>query len=97
MDLGQNHRGVEMGPAAIRYADLAKALTGQGYHVHDVGNLDVPQRYGLDREDPMEIIAESGKCNSLDVVEVNPILDLGNKTAQVAVQLAASLAGKTIL
>jgi len=44
----------------------------------------------------MEIIADTGKCNSLDVVEVNPILDLGNKTAQVAVDLAASLAGKTI-
>jgi arginase len=45
----------------------------------------------------MEIIADTGKCNSLDLVEINPVLDHGNKTAQVAVDLALSLAGKTIL
>jgi arginase len=45
----------------------------------------------------MEIIADTGRCNSLDLVEINPILDHGNKTAQVAVDLAVSLAGKTIL
>lgn len=45
----------------------------------------------------MEILAESGKVCSLDVVEVNPILDEGNRTAEVAVALVASLLGQQIL
>lgn len=45
----------------------------------------------------MEILAEWGKIGSLDIVEVNPILDHHNQTAQIAVELAASLLGKRIL
>lgn len=45
----------------------------------------------------MEIIAESGKLCSLDVVEINPILDQGNTTAEMAVELVASLLGQRIL
>ncbi|NJL94922.1 MAG: arginase [Anaerolineae bacterium] len=45
----------------------------------------------------MEILADSGKVRSMDIVEVNPILDRGNITAQVAVELAASLFGQRIL
>jgi arginase len=45
----------------------------------------------------MEILAESEKVCSLDVVEVNPILDEGNRTAEVAVALIASLLGQQIL
>ncbi|MER2598778.1 MAG: arginase [Caldilineales bacterium] len=45
----------------------------------------------------MEIIAESGKVASLDVVEINPILDNGNHTAELAVELVASLLGQRIL
>jgi len=45
----------------------------------------------------MEILAESEKVCSLDVVEVNPILDAGNRTAEVAVALIASLLGQQIL
>jgi len=45
----------------------------------------------------MEIIAETGNCCSMDVVEINPILDHSNTTARMAVALAESLAGKTIL
>ncbi len=45
----------------------------------------------------MEIIADSRQLSSLDIVEINPILDQRNQTAQVAVELAVSLFGKTIL
>lgn len=45
----------------------------------------------------MEILADSGKVRSMDIVEVNPILDIHNQTASVAVELAASLFGKRIL
>lgn len=45
----------------------------------------------------MEILASSGKVVSVDVVEVNPILDEGNRTAAMAVELVESLFGKTVL
>jgi arginase len=45
----------------------------------------------------MEIIADSGRCCALDIVEINPVLDRHNKTARLAVELAASLFGKRIL
>jgi arginase len=45
----------------------------------------------------LELVAESGLAGSLEVVEVNPILDRENATAQLAVELVASALGKTIL
>lgn len=45
----------------------------------------------------MELLAASGKLLSVDVVEVNPILDLQNRTASMAVELLESLFGKTVL
>lgn len=45
----------------------------------------------------MEIIADSGRLRSADVVEINPILDHENRTAKMAVDLLASLFGKSIL
>lgn len=45
----------------------------------------------------MEIIASSDKVISLDVVEINPILDHRNQTAQIAVELVLSLLGQSIL
>jgi arginase len=43
------------------------------------------------------MFAASGKLIALDVVEVNPILDTGNRTAILAAELILSAAGKTIL
>ncbi len=45
----------------------------------------------------MEILADSNKLTSMDLVEINPILDEGNKTAQLAVELILSAMGKSIL
>jgi arginase len=44
----------------------------------------------------MEILAEEADIASIDVVEVNPILDHRNETARLAVELVASLLGKRI-
>jgi arginase len=44
----------------------------------------------------LELVAESGVAGSLEVVEVNPILDRENTTALTAVELIASALGKTI-
>lgn len=45
----------------------------------------------------MELLSESGLVTSLDLVEVNPILDRKNRTAEIMVGLAASLLGRRIL
>ena len=45
----------------------------------------------------MEMIADTGRLASLDVVELNPALDVRNKTAQLAVDLIESLFGKSTL
>lgn len=43
LDLGQGRRGVDMGPSAVRVANLNARLTSLGYDVEDVGNVAVEQ------------------------------------------------------
>jgi arginase len=45
----------------------------------------------------MEMIADTRRLASLDIMELNPALDVRNRTAQVAVDLVASLFGKSTL
>jgi arginase len=45
----------------------------------------------------LEMIADSGKMRSLEIVEVNPILDTANRTASLAAELAMSAFGKRII
>ena len=45
----------------------------------------------------MEMIADSGRMGSLDIVELNPLLDARNATASLAVDLVESLFGKSTL
>jgi arginase len=84
---------------------------GGGGFVHvsfDVDVLDpeiapgvgTPVRGGLTYREAhlaLELVAESRLAGSLEVVEVNPILDRENTTALTAVELVASALGKTIL
>ncbi len=88
---------------------LAK-IDGPGFvHVSlDMDSLDpdvapgvgTPVRGGLSYREAhlaMELVAESGLMGSLEVVEVNPILDRENETAKLAVELVASALGARIL
>jgi arginase len=62
--------------------------------------VGTPVRGGLSYREAhlaMELVSESGLAGSLEVVEVNPILDRENATAALAVELVASALGKTIL
>jgi arginase len=62
--------------------------------------VGTPVRGGLTYREAhllMEILGDSGRVHSLDIVEINPILDDQNKTAVLAVELAASLLGQRIL
>jgi arginase len=62
--------------------------------------VGTPVRGGLSYREAhlaMELIAESGLASSLDVVEVNPVLDRENQTGKLAVELIASALGARIL
>lgn len=62
--------------------------------------VGTPVRGGLtyrEAHSAMEIIARSEKLCSMEVVEVNPILDYHNATAEMAVELVQSALGKRIL
>src|SRR5207247_9727890 len=62
--------------------------------------VGTPVRGGLSYREAhlvMELIAESGLASSLDVVEVNPVLDRENETGRLAVELVASALGARIL
>ena len=62
--------------------------------------VGTPVRGGLSYREAhlaMELVAESGLMGSLEIVEVNPILDRENETAELAVELAASALGARIL
>jgi arginase len=62
--------------------------------------VGTPVRGGLSYREAhlaMELAAEAGIVGSLEVVEVNPILDRENETAKLAVELVASALGARIL
>ena len=99
----------EMG---MRHAmELALALVGPNTHLHvslDVDFLDPDIAPGVGttvRGGPtyreaqlcMEMIADTGRLASLDIVELNPALDVRNQTAELAVDLIESLFGKSTL
>jgi arginase len=62
--------------------------------------VGTPVRGGLSYREAhlaLETVAEYGRTDSMDVVEVNPILDRENATGQLAVELVASALGARIL
>jgi arginase len=62
--------------------------------------VGTPVKGGLDYREAhliMEVIADAGVMTSLEMVEVNPILDQGNASAALAVELVQSAFGKKIL
>jgi arginase len=98
-----------LGMSAAMERAIAVASKGDGIHLSlDVDAIDpdeapgvgTPVRGGLTYREAqlaMEMLAASGKLRSLEVAEVNPILDRENRTAQLAVELIASALGQTIL
>ncbi len=99
----------EQGIGQVARAALKQLEHCERIHVSlDVDALDPNEAPGVGTPVPgglsyreaqllMEIIADCNKLSSLDIVEINPILDQQNRTAEVAVELAASLLGKSIL
>ncbi|HSI52821.1 arginase [Ideonella sp.] len=91
--------------------ELALATMDANTHLHvsfDVDFLDPDLAPGVGTTIPggptyreaqlcMEMIADTGRMGSLDVMELNPALDVRNKTAEIAVDLIESLFGKSTL
>ena len=91
-------------------SEALRRIEGPGF-VHVSFDLDAvdpevapgvgtPVRGGLSYREAhlaMELVAESGLLDSLEIVEVNPILDRENQTAKLAVELVGSALGARIL
>ena len=91
--------------------ELALATLDAHTHLHvsfDVDFLDPEIAPGVGTTVPggptyreaqlcMEMIADTGRLASLDIMELNPALDVRNKTAELAVDLVESLFGKSTL
>jgi len=87
---------------------IASAGSG-GFHVsldmdcvdpQDSPGVGTPVRGGFTYREAhlaMEIIGDTGLMTSMEVVEVNPVLDVSNRTASLAVELVMSAMGKRIL
>jgi arginase len=96
----------------IRHAmEIALEDMDEDTHVHvsfDVDFLDPEIAPGVGTTVPggmsyreaqlcMEMIADTGKMGSLDIMELNPALDVRNKTAIITVDLVQSMFGKSTL
>ena len=101
-----DERGIrDVTQAAIRIASAGV----DGVHVSlDLDFLDpneapgvgTPVRGGVTYREAhlaMELVAEQVDPRSMELVEVNPILDSHNETAELATELAASAFGKTVM
>lgn len=100
----------ERGMRAVMEDALRAAGRGTaGYHVsvdmdwidpEDAPGVGTPVRGGATYREAhlaMEIIADHGRLLSFEIVEVNPVIDEHNRTADLAVELACSVFGKKIL
>jgi arginase len=101
---------LDRGGVERAFTDALAHVAGPGF-VHVSLDMDVvdpdaapgvgtPVRGGLSYREAhlaMELVAEAGLATSLEVVEVNPILDRQNETAALAVDLVASALGARIL
>jgi len=100
----------ERGMRAVMEEALRAASRGTaGYHVsldldfidpEDAPGVGTPVRGGATYREAhlaMEILADHGRLLSFEIVEVNPVIDEHNRTADLAVELACSAFGKKIL
>ena len=100
----------ERGMRAVMEEALRAAGRGTaGYHVsldmdwidpEDAPGVGTPVRGGATYREAhlaMEILADHGRMLSFEIVEVNPVIDEHNRTADLAVELACSAFGKKIL
>jgi arginase len=100
----------ERGMRSVMEAAIQRALNGTaGIHVSiDLDAVDPEEAPGVGTPSPggigyremhlaMEMLADTNRVASVELVEVNPVLDRANQTAKLGVELLCSLLGKKIL
>jgi len=100
----------ERGMRSVMEAAIQRAMNGAaGIHVSiDLDAVDPEEAPGVGTPSPggigyremhlaMEMLADTNRVSSVELVEVNPVLDRANQTAKLGVELLCSLLGKKIL
>lgn len=93
----------------MQQAIVAASAGTAGFHVSfDMDSVDPAEAPGVGTPVPggltyreahlaMELVCDSGRMTSMEVVEVNPVMDVANRTALLGVELVMSALGKRIL
>lgn len=81
VNLGANNMGVDMGPNAYRYQDIAPKLTRAGFDVADLGNIQVPDRWNVSMgDDPkLRFVDEIARISEDTAKTVHQALQTGQK------------------
>jgi arginase len=100
----------ERGMKAVMQQAIEAASNGTvGFHLsHDMDSVDPSEAPGVGTPVPggltyreahlaMEMMCDGGRMTSMEVVEVNPVMDTANRTALLGVELILSALGKRIL
>lgn len=79
MDLGQNRRGVDMGPSAIRYAGVVERLEQLKYDIDDLGDVEIPRpnRKETQIEDNLRNLKEVTLGNERLAKAVDEVIESG--------------------
>ncbi|MGE0103807.1 MAG: arginase [Blastocatellales bacterium] len=79
MDLGADRRGVDMGPSAVRVADLNERLQELGYEVIDEGNIPVRGAEMMTNTDPrLKYLPEIASACEILAEKVEAALEIGS-------------------
>lgn len=76
LDLGQSRRGVDMGPSALRIANLAPRLAELGHTIEQRGNLEIPDRDSLPAHGALDLLPPiADVCGRLALATAQAIHD----------------------
>ncbi|WP_082235728.1 arginase [Halobacillus massiliensis] len=80
MDLGQNRRGVDMGPSAIRYAGIMERLERLDLKIEDLGDIEIsrPKRQSEQKEDNLRNLTEVAEGSLRLAEKVDAVMKEGN-------------------
>src|SRR5438477_8054280 len=79
LDLGQDRRGVDMGPSALRVASLNARVASLGYEVEDWGNIPVEQKEAWPEGDPhAKYLAQIATASGLLAARVDDAITQGH-------------------
>src|SRR5947207_1229016 len=79
LDLGQGRRGVDMGPSALRVANLNSRIASLGYTVEDRGNVPVEQAEALPKGHPHAkyLPQIAATCERLAIIVADTLVTVG--------------------